>query len=87
MWQELKENLPKKVEWNSDGESGVGSLVDMDITDHYVEFTIEDPTHGKVTMGSARDLVGIAPDQNRLHITAIYMGEIVVLPETPWLKK
>lgn len=83
MWQQLKEKLPKKVKWSSDGKSGVGSLVEMEITEHFVEFTIEDPMHGRFTMGSARDFVGITPgsDQNKLHITAIYMGEIVVLPE------
>lgn len=81
MWEELKAKLPKKVEWSSDGESGVGSLVEMEVTEHFIEFTIEDPMHGRFTMGSARDFVGVTPAQNTLRISAIYMGEIVLLPD------
>lgn len=81
MWQELKEKLPKKVKWASDGEEGEGVLHDMNISETFVQFMINDSIQGHFSLGSRREFLGASGDINGLRISAPYMGEIVVLPE------
>ncbi len=82
MWEELKARLPLKVKWASDGVEGKGVLYDMEISETYVEFMINDPSiQEPFSLGSAREFLGANGDVNGLRISAPYMGEIVVLPE------
>ena len=82
MWDELKLKLPKKVKWASDGIEGEGVLYDMDISETYVEFMINDPSiREPFSLCSSREFLGANGDVNGLRISARYMGEIVVLPD------
>jgi len=89
MWEELKEKAIRRkmichalrVEWKSDGESGEGEIVNIDITDDYINFIIRDDNLevGVIELGSAREFLGADGDVNGLRISARYMGEIVIL--------
>ncbi len=91
MWDELKEKAIRRkmichalrVEWKSDGESGTGEIVNIDITDDYINFIIRDDKDevGVIELGSAREFLGANGDVNGLRISARYMGEIVILPD------
>lgn len=91
MWEELKEKAMRRkaichalrVKWASDGESGTGEIVNMDITDDYINFIIRDdnPEVGVIELRSAREFLGANGDVNGLRIPARYMGEIVILPD------
>lgn len=91
MWDELKEKAIRRkmichalrVEWKSDGESGKGEIVNIDITDDYINFIIRDDNLevGVIELGSAREFLGANDDVNGLRISARYMGEIVILPD------
>lgn len=82
MWEELKARLPLKVKWASDGVEGKGVLYDMETSETFVEFMINDPSiHEPFSLGSRRKFLGANGDVNGLRISAPYMGEIVVLPE------
>jgi len=82
MWDELKLKLPKKVKWASDGIEGEGVLYDMDISETYVEFMINDPSiQEPFSLCSSREFLGANGDVNGLRISARYMGEIVILPD------
>lgn len=77
MWKELKEKLPKKVKWSSDGEIGEGELVDINIGDNFIHFTIDDKVLGRFSIGSRREFIGIVPD-DKLHISG-NMGDIIIM--------
>ena len=82
MWDELKLKLPLKVKWASDGIEGEGVLYDMDISETYVEFMINDPSiQEPFSLCSSREFLGANGDVNGLRISARYMGEIVILPD------
>lgn len=82
MWEELKARLPLKVKWASEGVDGEGVLYDMDISETYVEFMINDPSiQEPFSLCSRREFLGANGDVNGLRISAPYMGEIVILPE------
>ncbi len=82
MWEELKARLPLKVKWASDGVEGKGVLYDMEISETYVEFMINDPSiQEPFSLGSMREFLGSNGDINGFRISAPFMGEIVVLPE------
>ncbi len=77
MWKELKEKLPKKVKWYSDGEIGEGELVYINMDDNFIHFTIDDKVLGRFSLGSRRELIGIIPDE-KLHIHG-NMGDIIII--------
>lgn len=80
-WEELKAKLPLKVKWSSDGVDGEGVLYEMDITDIFVEFKINDSkVQEPFSLSSNRKLLGSHRDVNGLHIAAPYMGQIDILP-------
>ena len=82
MWDELKARLPLKVRWASGGIEGEGVLYDMDISETYVEFMINDPSiQEPFCLCSSREFLGANGDVNGLRISAQFMGEIVVLPD------
>lgn len=82
MWDELKLKLPKKVKWASDGVEGEGVLYDIEISETFVEFMINEPSiQEPFSLGSRREFLGANCDVNGLRISAPYMGEIVILPD------
>lgn len=91
MWEELKEKVIRRkmichalrVKWASDGESGTGEIVNMDITDNHINFILRDdkPEVGIFELGSSREFLGMNGDVNGMRISARYMGEIVILPD------
>jgi hypothetical protein len=93
MWKELQQDIaeksangsPARVEWSSDGEDGKGKLVEIIVSDDYVEFFINDdrPEIGSFSMRSARSVLGISAQKgNNLHVFSHYMGSIAILHNT-----
>lgn len=94
MWPELKEKIikcnmigmPLNVEWRSDGFKGKGKLVDIRMTNDYIEFTImsnknNNKDTGSFTLGSWKKAVGVIPSKRGMYISSPYMGDIIILPD------